>query len=252
MPHTERTRRRPRYAWSALVAVLLTLVVPASAAYAATTCTQPSVSNYHLDGSGQLRRWAYSAPFTGTGTWTQALISPTWTAARTFSGGDGVIFAITGSGNLLWYKDLNFNGTGGANWDPHSGSQIGAGWSQFPTVIGGGDGVIYAVTSDGRLIWYRYTGTAGEVSWANNANGRQIGTGWNAFTHIVASGNGVLYGVTSAGYLLWYRDLDPLGGAATWANNGAGKTLGTGWRLLRRRHPAGPGQHRLDLLVPPP
>ncbi|MGW1029910.1 tachylectin-related carbohydrate-binding protein [Streptomyces sp. NPDC002577] len=214
------------------MAALCTLIAPGVPAHAdrAVTfaCTTPAVSNYHVDGNGQLRRWADNAPLTGNGSWNQAVISTSWNATKTFSGGDGVIFTISPAGDLFWFKDNNYNGTGGAT-DLGSGKKIGfGGWDAYTTVIGGGDGVIYAVTPDGRLFWYRYLGTAGELSWVQ-FTGRQIGTGWNSLQRIAASGNGVLYGVTTNGLLRWYRHLGASTGTATWANNGAGLTIGSGW-----------------------
>ncbi|MER5176812.1 hypothetical protein ABT009_00265 [Streptomyces sp. NPDC002896] len=211
------------------MAAVFTLSAPGTPAHAATTCTDPAVSNYHVDDNGKLRRWTHGSPMTGNATWNQTVISPTWSATKTFSGGDGVIFTITPSGALLWHKDNNYDGPNPADWHPNSGSVIGTGWSSFTTVLGGGDGVIYAMASDGKLYWYRYTGAAGQVSWANNAMGRQIGTGWNSFQRIAASGNGVLYGAAANGQLRWYRHLDPTEGSASWANNGTGVTVGTGW-----------------------
>jgi hypothetical protein len=196
---------------------------------------------YHVDGHGQLRRWSTSGPLTGSATWSQSMINQTWGATtNTFSGGDGVIFTITASGNLLWHKDNNFNGSGGPSWHANSGATIGTGWSQFDVVLGGGDGVIYAIKPDGRLYWYRYLGTAGEVNWVS-ATGSQIGTGWNGFPRLTTSGNGVLYGVTSNGLLRWYRHLDPFGGTSSWANGGIGVTVGSGWAGFTRLSSFGAG-----------
>jgi Tachylectin len=233
MPRSDRTRRISRSGWGALLAVLCTLIAPSVPAHAdrAVTwdCTDPVVSNYHMDGNGQLRRWTDSDPLTGTASWNQAMIDPAWSSTKTFSGGNGVIFTITPTGDLRWYKDNNYNSTGGASWDPHSGATIGfGGWNAYTTVIGGGDGVIYAVAPDGKLYWYKYTGEAGEVSWVQ-FTGRQIGTGWNSLQNVTASGKGVLYGVTTTGLLRWYRHLGWDSGTSNWANNGTGVTIGTGW-----------------------
>jgi len=59
--------------------------------------------------------------------------------------------------NLLYYRDVFGNGTnapdGSTGWGANSGNAIGFGWSAFRQVLSGGDGVIYAVTEDGRLLW---------------------------------------------------------------------------------------------------
>ncbi|TPQ18266.1 hypothetical protein FGD71_032035 [Streptomyces sporangiiformans] len=240
MSNSSGTRRLSRALSCALAAVLLTLTAPLESAHAATTCTTPAVSNYHVDGNGQLRRWSHSGPLTGSATWYQSVIDPTWGGITTFSGGDGVLFTISGSGALRWHKDNNYNGTGGPSWHPNSGATIGSGWSGFSRVMGGGDGTIYAVAPDGKLYWYRYLGTAGEVNWVSS-QGRLIGTGWGGFQRIAPSGKGVLYGVTSGGDLRWYRHLDPLGGNPTWANGGTGTTVGIGWAGFTRLASFGAG-----------
>jgi Tachylectin len=43
-----------------------------------------------------------------------------------FSGGDVTIYAVTQSGDLLWYKDLARDGT--ANWGGN-GIKLGEGWT---------------------------------------------------------------------------------------------------------------------------
>ncbi|MEV6103435.1 tachylectin-related carbohydrate-binding protein [Streptomyces sp. NPDC051940] len=240
MPHTNRTRRLSRTGWSALLAALFTFTAPGAPAQAATSCTTPAVSNYHVDSNGKLRRWSNSAPLTGGNAWSQVVISPTWTAARTISGGNGVIFTITETGDLVWHHDNKYDGSGEADWDPNSGSVIGTGWSSFTTVVGGGDGVIYAVSQDGKLYWYRYLGSTGQFSWANDGRGVQIGAGWNGL-RIAASGNGVLYTVPEGGQLRWYRHLDPLGGRPGWANGGLGVTIGSGWGAHTRLASFGAG-----------
>jgi len=86
--------------------------------------------------------------------------------AKVFSGGDGIIYAIQHDGVLLRYQHLGYlNGT--VNWKSYrnlfvSGAQarsyepIGTGWGGFRDVVAAADGVIYAFTHDGRVLWYRY------------------------------------------------------------------------------------------------
>lgn len=58
-----------------------------------------------------------------------------WSVLRTvFPGGNGVIYAITRGGNLLFYRDYMRNGTG----DVHDPGIIGRGdWNTFKTVFCG-------------------------------------------------------------------------------------------------------------------
>src|SRR5438132_5527921 len=136
-----------------------------------------------------------------------------------FSGGDGIIDALNPTGELLWYQDTLRDGTNGPDagqgWAENSGSQIDNGWDEFVHVFSGGDGVIYAITPTGELLWYQDTlqdGTNGanaEQGWDPNS-GSQIGFGWDEFVHVFSAGNGIIYGVlidNFGGNVQWYRDL---------------------------------------------
>ena len=191
------------------------------------TCTTPSVPLYQPDAQARLARWSYASPLDGSSGWQGQTIGTGWSGLNIISGGDGILYTIDPSGNLHWYQDYNFNGTGGASWNPASGSVIGTGWGSFTTVISGGQGVLYGIDAAGNLRWYRYLGTNGSPSWAAGS-GATIGTGW-IFAKVVAGGSGVLYAVTSSGALLWYRELSPLTGSATWANGGRAGQIGSGW-----------------------
>ncbi len=160
--------------------------------------------------------------------------------------GGGTIYAVTGDGSLLWYRDELRDGTNGANgehgWAALSGSAIGAGWQEFPLVAAAGGGVLYAVGEDGQLVWFRdelddgSNGPAGGRGWAP-ASGSEIGSGWDAFRTVVSGGGGVLYAIDGNGDLLWYRDElrdgtnGPDGGRG-WAP-GSGSRIGSGWDAFR-------------------
>ena len=158
------------------------------------------------------------------------------------SGGDGVIYAIRDSGELLWYRDDLRDGTNGPGaergWAANSGNQIGTGWAGFVHVLSGGDGVIYAIRDSGELLWYRddlrdgTNGPGAERGWAANS-GNQIGTGWAGFVHVLSGGDGVIYAIRDSGELLWYRDdlrdgTNGPGAERGWAAN-SGNQIGTGW-----------------------
>jgi hypothetical protein len=135
----------------------------------------------------------------------QGWVSPTvigggWQNFRhVFSGGEGMIFAITAAGDMLFYQHL-----GGRNWAATSGRRIGSGWQNFRHVLSGGGGVIYGVNPNGDLVYYRYV--PGEGSFVSYS-GATIGNGWNNFRSIFGGGDGVIYGIRENGDLLWYKDL---------------------------------------------
>ena len=80
-------------------------------------------------------------------TWVKVLWRGGWNDfVEVFSGGEGVIYAISQDGNLLWFKDENRDGTG----DVSNGKIIGnGGWNTFASVYAGEEGVIYAITEAG-------------------------------------------------------------------------------------------------------
>lgn len=207
-------------------------------AQAALTCNTPGVALYHVDALSQLRRWTYASPLGSSSTWTQQLIGSGWGGLNLVSGGNGVLYAIDPSGNLRWYKDVDYTG-GPAAWDPASGSVIGSGWSGFSTVISGGGGVIYAVDSSGALHWYRYLGS-GSSQWAPHS-GSVIAAGWNGASKIVSGGSGVIYTVSPAGTLSWYRHQDALGGTSSWADGGVPRQIGSGWSAFTKIESMGGG-----------
>ncbi|MFC7641894.1 tachylectin-related carbohydrate-binding protein [Streptosporangium lutulentum] len=69
--------------------------------------------------------------------------------------GQGVIFAIGTDGILTRYHHRGY-ATGTHDWGPHIA--IGTGWNSFQEVVAGPDGVFYAFTRDGRILWYCYRG----------------------------------------------------------------------------------------------
>jgi len=230
---TPRTLKRTMLGVSALVSMAVGLPSPCGATVAPhtlvsqVTCATPYVPMYHVDGLSQLRRWSNSSPATGGGSWTQQQIGTGWGTLTVFSGGSGTLFAVDSQGNLRWYQDGGFGGTGGAAWGSGTGSIVGTGWGGFTTLTSGGQGVVYGIDGSGNLRWYRYLGTNGSASWASGS-GAVIGSGWSGLK-LIASGAGTLYAVNSSGALYWYRHLDPTGGSASWANNGSGQQVGTGW-----------------------
>jgi hypothetical protein len=51
-------------------------------------------------------------------------------------------------------------------------------------VVADSDGIIYAIRSDGELLWYRHEGRDdGSAEWTEGT-GRSIGTGWGDFQQV--------------------------------------------------------------------
>lgn len=156
-----------------------------------------------------------------------------------FCGGNGIIYAIRTTGELLWYRDLARNGTW--SWATGSGNQIGVGW-HFAHVLSGGGGVIYAVASNGNLLFYKdllrdgSNAPNGASGWSP-ASGSVIGTGWTVFRQIVSGDEGVLYAIRTDGTLAYYRD-QSRDGTMGWA---ATTTIGSDWDQFTHVFPGAPG-----------
>lgn len=116
-------------------------------------------------------------------------------------------------------------------------SAVGSGWTTraYSWYGHGGDGVVYLVSHDGRLRWYRYV----DGRWAPGS-GRVIGTGWylgRTFTDLEVGADGTFYAVTRDGRLRLYRHRGHLSGTARWSS----WTIGTGWRAPQVLAPGGEG-----------
>jgi hypothetical protein len=118
--------------------------------------------------------------------------------------------------------------------------KIGSGWGSFAWTGAGGDGVLYALTDDGKLRWYRYD-TATQ-SWMKGSGG-VVGVGFTPKTKIVniaVGRNGWIYTVRRDGRLALYQHVGRLDGTATWVN-GTGYVLGRGWTGNEILAPQGDG-----------
>ncbi len=109
-----------------------------------------------------------------------------------FSAGNGIIYAITSDGRLLWHKHnfyqygVGSEGQGGQGEPAWEGPrQVGTGWQNFRQVFSAGEGTIYAVTNEGKLLWYQHQGYRnGSPIWLGP---REIaGSGWQNFDHAFA------------------------------------------------------------------
>ncbi|NOU32035.1 MAG: hypothetical protein HOO96_29375 [Polyangiaceae bacterium] len=174
----------------------ITPVVPATPA----TGIGPDYAAHPASG-GELKWYRHDGRQDGSFAWAPRSGSTVGTGwggfKQVFSGGDGVIYAITpatpatprtgigatyaghpaSGGELKWYRHIG-RADGTFTWAPGSGAVVGTGWGSFEKVFSGGDGVIYTVASNGELKWYRHDGrTNGTFTWAPGS-GSVVGTGW--------------------------------------------------------------------------
>ena len=133
----------------------------------------------------------------------------------TASDRSGILYAIHDDGRLLFYRDLRRDGTdaadGSQGWESKSGNQIGQHFEHIRQLVSGGDGVLYAIHDDGRLLFYRdqlrngSNSPDGSTGWAAGS-GNQIGQHFEGIRQLVDGGDGILYAIHDDGRLLFYRD----------------------------------------------
>lgn len=107
------------------------------------------------------------------------------------------------------------------------------GQQRFIRLVGGGNGVIYAVQADGTLFWYRHLGwQTGSGGWASGS-GRRIGNRWHEYRTVLGGSDGSLYGIRADGTAYYHRYVlsDATTGAGTWVG---GDQIGTGFNRYVR------------------
>jgi hypothetical protein len=183
----------------------------------------PMVTDQRRAGTGDAPKMVTDQRRVGTAGTPEVTLPGTMPARARLS--PGVIYAVGGSNELLWY-DHSGRDEGTMSWAAPTGKQVGTGWA-FKQIFSGDDGVIYAITEQGDLRWYRHDGhTDGSMRWAAS-QGRKVGEGWT-FPQVFSGGAGVIYAVTPDGELLWYRHDGRAEGTMQWAAM-QGKQVGTGW-----------------------
>jgi hypothetical protein len=96
-----------------------------------------------------------------------------------FAGGEGVIYAVTNTGDLRWYRNKNFM-SGVRDWE--GPKIVGNGWESFKNIFSTGEGMIYALKPTGELVWYKHEGYKdGSKRWQAPV---QIGADWSDFIFV--------------------------------------------------------------------
>ena len=171
----------------------------------------------------------------GSAAWAPAsgsVIGTGWHEFTTvLAAGDGQLFGVKNDGTLLWYKLSSMNAnTGAHSWAANSGTRIGSGFNRYTRLIGGWNGMFYALDASGDMYFYYYSAGNGSPNWANG-RGTHIGSGFNQLIWLWADPDGVVFGVRQSAVLSWwhYRIANPTTGAGSWANGGNGIDIGDGW-----------------------
>jgi hypothetical protein len=107
-----------------------------------------------------------------------------WNFEHIFAGDGGSIYAITSTGDLLYYRHDGYL-DGSATWWPGGGTVVGNGWNNLAQVFAGPEGAIYTVDREGVMRYYKHYGyLEGTYSWCD-CSGTVIGSGWN-FVDVMA------------------------------------------------------------------
>jgi N,N-dimethylformamidase len=155
------------------------------------------------------------------------------------SDNQGIIYTVTDTGDLLYYRDEARDGTVRWSFDG-AGQKIGSGWDSFLNVFSGDDGIIYAIASNGDLLYYRDDARNGTSNWAFGGTGQKLASGWDAFAEVFYGGDGVIYAVAPNGDLSYFRD-ETRDGAAHLSFGGVGQKINTGWGGFRHISSGGDG-----------
>ena len=109
---------------------------------------------------------------------------------------------------------------------------MGRGWGDEKFSFSIGDGIIYSITRDGKLKWFRhnaYLTGAGLDTPGSWEGPKEVGTGWSGLVQVFGIGSGFIYGVTPAGKLMWYHHKGYRDGRVAWDGP---VEVGHGWENL--------------------
>jgi outer membrane protein assembly factor BamB len=97
---------------------------------------------------------------------------------------------------------------------------VGRGWGDARQLFSGGGGVIYVMTQEGKLLWYKHNGyTDGRGVGSPGAweGPKEVGSNWDQFKLVFPGGDGIIYVVSREdNRLKWMRHIDYANGAKSW------------------------------------
>lgn len=198
---------------------------------------------YTLGNDGRLRWFLHDGTKPSPSNWTgPRVVDSGWQNNRlVFAGGDGVLYAVSNGGALMRYQHTGIANGSAKNAGGWSTPQtLASGWGSVVQAFSAGHGVLYAVTDDGTLSWYRHTGFANGK--ATFEGPKKVSSGWNGLKSFSA-GDGVMYTITPDGTLRWYRHLAFMTGGASPAPGAWGprREVGNGWNDFATVFSAGHG-----------
>ncbi len=245
-----RARRGLTLAVTAALGTTLLVAAPAPALAAANGCSDAALLG--ISGWSQyLTRWVDANAATPGGLGSPSTVGRAGRVRLIASdSATGDLFALDSSGRLRLYQFSEVNGwynsgtptdprrhadPGQTAWWTDTGTIPGWSWGRAVSLIADGDGVLYAVTREGGLYWFRWT----DQGFATGS-GTRVGTGWNQFRMVFGGGHGVLYGVRwSDGALVWRHNLTTGLSTPRWT---VARKVASGWQGFKAIMGAGGGR----------
>lgn len=193
------------------------------------------------DGAGSLQWFRHDGATSGKFDWQgPRVVNTAWSDFKQiFPGGDGRIYVINSRGALLLYQHTGYS-TGLGKDDPKGwlpAQQLATGWNNVTHAFSVGEGVVYAVTPDGKLHWFKH------ADGSNRLDGpKEVGRGWNV-QQVFSIGDGIIYFTTADGKLNWIKHNGYLYGdgferPGSWTS---AKEVGSGWGIYRQIFSTGKG-----------
>lgn len=159
-------------------------------------------------------------------------------AADSFSCTGAAQFFNSTSAGTLTHRTYATPGRTGGKWT--AGTTIGpSGWKQFGRVLGGPDGRVYGIKSEG-MFRYRWTGSEWEK--IDGLYGRQISSSLGSYAEsanrnkITIDESGDFYTIDNTGRLRWHRYSES---SKTWTVDG--RVIDTGWDRYNLLFATSPG-----------
>jgi tachylectin len=141
---------------------------------------------YGITPGGEMHWYRHDGWADGSFAWTAGdggrVVGSGWnTYARVLPGPGNVVYGITSTGEMHWYRH-DGQPDGSSDWTAGDGGKIvGTGWDTYRSVRTVGN-TFYGIKPDGEMRWYRHDGWAdGSSNWTAGDGGRLVGTGWNTY-----------------------------------------------------------------------
>jgi hypothetical protein len=143
---------------------------------------------YALRRNGDLLWFHHDGHADGTDRWVARegrVIGSNWPRVQLFAGDGGVLYALTIGGELYRYH-YDGRSAGSGTLAFAEGQKIASNWNHYRYPFSAGDGVIYVLSEDHQLLWFRDDGYKDDtVNWAA-AQPKVVGVGWQF--HSIFSG----------------------------------------------------------------